>query len=379
MKGIGLYLWSYSLLMGTSLGAQNIYFKGNIGVGTTTPMVIYSQTHLIETLLPTQGTFIYRGTENQHLQNLKQLSIGTLEVDNPKGLEIQQSVYIQKKLKLSEGYLSAKSHHKDSASTPEVILHFASAAILERSHNENYIKLPIALSNKTYFFFPFGSHEEQNHLFFETEAADLLIEMRYEYLLNNVKGQRAYSSPNYLKRLGLKRFKHLGRWGLKSEQDHLIQIHLRKPIYLDFNSSSSPIGLAGWNRKTKNWSLIPIASQTSDQIKTEPFNANGYSLIALCECTVPPKKYKPYGNFAISPNGDGVNELPVFKQYTKDRAGYFELYNRFGIRVLAAKWNDILNGKQHLSLPQIKTGTYFYVLRMKLPNQREQGYIYVKK
>ncbi|MCW1954080.1 MAG: gliding motility-associated C-terminal domain-containing protein [Flavobacteriia bacterium] len=379
MHKLVAYLYGYCLWMGGTATAQNIYFKDHIGIGSKTPLVIYSQTHLIDRTLPIYGSLIYRGKEAQQLQNQQLLTIGKLDVDNPNGLGIRNSIHIQNRLKFSRGHLFAISPHIDAAPLSEVVLSFASAAILESSQKNNYIDLPIKLENKSQFHFPFGNQIERNFLFFETDATDLSLEMSYQNLPNNKLGTTQYSSPNYLKRMGVLHLKSNGFWRLRTEQSRMIQIRVRKAEAMDQITEIKNPGLAVWNKTTKNWNLLPLVSQSEGLLQTDFFMANKYSHLVLCDCISPDLKYRPYGNFAISPNGDGLNELPVFKQYTRDRAAYFELYNRYGIRVLAAKWNDILNGKQHLNLPRIKTGTYFYVLRMKRPNQHEQGYIYVKK
>ena len=379
MRGKDLYIWMYYFVMGSSLWAQNIYFKGRIGVGAKSPMVIYSKTHLIETLLPTHTHLIYKGTDTQHLKNQQPLHIGSLEVNNPNGLGVQQSIHIQKRLKLKQGYLYAKPSYEDSLAISETVLHLSFAAILERSHNNNFIALPIAIKNKKHFFFPFGSYEERNSLYFETQTTGLSIEMRHENLRNNTPKEEEYSSLNYLKRQGIVRIKKRGRWKLKSEQNLRIQIRIKIDVASEISTKTVPIGLAGWNKETKNWNLISIISKKNDSLKSDFFAANQYSLITICECIAPSKKYRSYGNFAVSPNGDGINEIPVFKSYKKHRNGQFELFNRQGIRVLKFPWNEVLEGRQSFNWPHIKTDTYFYVLHMQQPKQKEQGYIYIKK
>ena len=91
------------------------------------------------------------------------------------------------------------------------------------------------------------------------------------------------------------------------------------------------------------------------------------------------KKYKSYGNHIITLNGDGINEIPLFKNYTTLRNGYFLLYDRYGNLIFQILWNSILKGndpfREHIKL----SGTYFYLLHLKNPKQIEQGYIYILK
>jgi len=84
----------------------------------------------------------------------------------------------------------------------------------------------------------------------------------------------------------------------------------------------------------------------------------------------------------FSPNGDGINDLLIFKGLEKYLQSQLYIYTRSGILVYQSNdyqnnWNGIDITSAMTSPQYVPTGTYYYILKLGGTNRMLKGFIYV--
>jgi hypothetical protein len=372
-----------------SYGRQSIFFKDSIGMENQIPISIFSRMHKISINDLSKGRLVYSGDSPQIIQLEKVLLLSSLTIENLDGVTLKGMAKLLDTAILKKGVLSLVKETKQK----KYGLIFLKNAIYSGYNHKNYIRGPIKTVLRPSFNFPFGNKNLLYPLNISSNTQNIELTVVHHFKQNNLANNSIYSSPNALKRIGIKQLDLKSFWDLFSTSPNSVYISLETLLPFYQKKGISQPGLAGWNPLNKNWeiissSLVPPFEATltnkkelgqRKRIVTEGFPANKYTRLALCDCITPKKKYKSYGNHIITVNGDGINEIPLFKNYTTLRNGYFLLYDRYGNLIFQILWNSILKGndpfREHIKL----SGTYFYLLHLKNPKQIEQGYIYILK
>jgi large repetitive protein len=134
-----------------------------------------------------------------------------------------------------------------------------------------------------------------------------------------------------------------------------------KPNYIDLDSDNDGIN-----------------DGIDNEIATEDCDADGISnYIDADPCGL----FIPDG---FSPNGDGVNDVLTIKGIENYPNNTFEIFNRWGNRVLDSKpynntWNGVATEGLRIGTEQLPVGTYFYVLDLGDGSEIMKGYIYLNR
>lgn len=400
----GVILWGF---WGFSQESTPVVFYKNISIGTKNSVALYSKHHWIKNTIPPIGTLSYPLKETQYVWstgaglqiNLKtnpstnastnskaHLTINTLNIYNPNGVVFHGRLTIGAVLNLEKGGLEIKApeplHYHTLAPQERQTygVFFTSQAAVIGYQKNKYIKGPVYALEKTNFFFPIGNATAWQPIGFKASAYVASLGIAHINAENNKIGTKVYSTPNALKRSGIKKIDPTHYWALYTQSTNLIR--LSWAAILPFYKTSGAInkGLAGWSTVHKNWRIIPASfNPETQEYQSEPFASNAYERVALCDCSPVEKGFTPYGNFILTLNGDGFNELPHFKQYTPARNGILQLYNRNGLLLFTVPWNQKDKVLKHFKKSILTTGTYFYTLQLTQPKQRAQGYFYIIK
>ncbi|MGB5236988.1 MAG: gliding motility-associated C-terminal domain-containing protein [Flavobacteriaceae bacterium] len=144
------------------------------------------------------------------------------------------------------------------------------------------------------------------------------------------------------------------------------------------------IVVAGWSKHEKMWVNLGNASFQGDLAKGEVtsniFNANDYEYFTH-GFLFNSKSNEP-GNYALSPNGDGINDFFTLAIIDQSPNNDLKVYNRAGQLVYEkSNYKDEFRGmgnrnifRNKNSLPE---GVYFYLLELKDINKKYQGYFYL--
>jgi gliding motility-associated-like protein len=144
------------------------------------------------------------------------------------------------------------------------------------------------------------------------------------------------------------------------------------------------IVVAGWSKHEKIWVNLGNASYQGDlsqgQVTSNIFNANDHEYFTL-GFLFNSKSNEP-GNYAISPNGDGINDNFTLSIIDQSPNNEFKVFNRAGQLVFEkSNYKDEFRGMGNRNIFQNKNslpeGVYFYLLELKDIKKQYQGYFYL--
>ena len=166
-----------------------------------------------------------------------------------------------------------------------------------------------------------------------------------------------------------------------------IQISLNWTPETNLQSSVEDIEsiiIAGWSKKNEQWDNLGNSINDGDinegSVTSNVFNANDYEIFSL-GYLFNIKENEP-GNYALTPNGDGINDffsLEIMKQSPNNE---LKVFNRAGILVFEKtnytnEFRGVANKNIAQKNHQLPKGVYFYLLDLKDLNLQYQGYFYL--
>jgi len=151
-----------------------------------------------------------------------------------------------------------------------------------------------------------------------------------------------------------------------------------------YTGNLEEVTVAGWNRDEKIWENLGngILEGDLDQgsVQSNIFNANDYEIFTLGFLTSN-QLYKP-GNYAITPNGDGINDSFTLKILERSPNNEFRVFDRNGLTVFEqSNYKDEFRGKGNRNIfvdGDLPEGVYFYLLDLKDLDLNFQGYFYLQ-
>jgi gliding motility-associated-like protein len=145
--------------------------------------------------------------------------------------------------------------------------------------------------------------------------------------------------------------------------------------------------VVGWSNDLGFWVDLGNAAAIGDInngiIQSTPFIPDDFEVITIGSGKS--EENVVFGNYGISPNGDGVNDTFKIKGIEISHNNTLRIYNRWSLLVYSKNdydnsWEGFsdnkLNVKRELGLPD---GTYFYVLDFHDLGISWQGWVYVKR
>lgn len=149
----------------------------------------------------------------------------------------------------------------------------------------------------------------------------------------------------------------------------------------------SDLRVVGWSKDLEFWVDLGNTGVGGDMnsgtIQSTPFIPDEFEVITIGSGKA--AENIVFGNYGISPNGDGVNDTFKIKNIEISHNNTLRIYNRWSLLVYSKNdydnsWEGFsdnkLNVKRELGLPD---GTYFYVLDFHDLGISWQGWVYVKR
>lgn len=142
--------------------------------------------------------------------------------------------------------------------------------------------------------------------------------------------------------------------------------------------------IAGWNNQNRIWDNLGNTQFEGDlndgSVTSGIFNANDYEYFAIG--VLFDENSDDIGNYAISPNGDGINDNFSLKIIDQSPNNEFRVFNRAGLLVYEkTNYKDEFHGMGNKNIFQannyLPEGVYFYLLELKDLNRKYQGYFYL--
>lgn len=142
--------------------------------------------------------------------------------------------------------------------------------------------------------------------------------------------------------------------------------------------------VTAWNKKSGQWDNLGNSKLEGNLNKglvtSNVFNANDYEVFTLgflfdIEINKP-------GNYAMTPNGDGINDYFTLSIIERSPDNELKIFNRSG-RLVYEKTNyqnefhGIANKNTNKTNQQLPKGVYYYIIELKDLNLTYQGYFYL--
>lgn len=144
------------------------------------------------------------------------------------------------------------------------------------------------------------------------------------------------------------------------------------------------ITVAGWSKTNNMWENLGNSlfegDFTSGMVMSNIFNANDYEIYTFG--FLQGMDHADPGNYALTPNGDGINDSFKLAIIDQSPNNELQIYNRAGLLVFEKKnyrneFKGIGNRNIVLSKNPLPKGVYFYLLDLKDLNRSYQGYFYL--
>lgn len=174
-------------------------------------------------------------------------------------------------------------------------------------------------------------------------------------------------------------------WNLSTSGRVQITLNWNPASHLSYYVSEiSEVTIAGWHRDEKSWVNLGNTQLGGDLnygwVQSNIFNANDYEIFTLGFVTT--GNADAPGNYAITPNGDGINDYFTLKILEKSPNNKLLVFDRTGIMVFEqSNYKDEFRGKGNRNIfvkkEYLPEGTYFYLLELTDLNLKYQGYFYL--
>ncbi|MGI9553211.1 MAG: gliding motility-associated C-terminal domain-containing protein [Aurantibacter sp.] len=274
---------------------------------------------------------------------------------------------------------------KTTRNNDNVYVELKDRAIYDGEHNSSKIDGNVAVLGQKEFNFPVGYDDILRPL--QVRFIDGSFLAKCEYFHENPDNPDSfYESFDIKKRnISLGEIHTQEFWNLTTSG--MVQIALNWGEEGSLPSSVSDIEsitITGWNKKNKQWDNLgnAVVEGTTNEglVKSNPFNANDYEIFTL-GFLFDLEANKP-GNYALTPNGDGINDAFTLKIMEQSPNNLLKIFNKEG-RLVYEKTNyqnefrGFANKNNGRNNQQLSQGVYFYILELKDLNQKYQGYFYL--
>ncbi len=149
--------------------------------------------------------------------------------------------------------------------------------------------------------------------------------------------------------------------------------------------------VVGWNRTTNQWDNLgnstAIGNLDNGNITSNAFLPDDYEIITLggTDSLLEPFSVLDLGNYFLTPNGDGVNDVLVIEGIENVPSNLLNIYNRYGVLVYSKlNYANEFDGKSNRNsvisrASGLSSGVYYYVLTVNETREKFQGYLYISE
>lgn len=262
---------------------------------------------------------------------------------------------------------------------------FKEQSYYQGESNHTKIDGYVAVEGQKDFMFPVGQGENLKPL--HIKFIDDIFLARCGYFMENPDYPRSLASDMDTSK------RDLSLSAISKKEFWLLSTSGRIQLTLSWDSESNisasaidiqSIVVAGWSKHEKIWVNLGNASFEGDldkgQVTSNIFNANDYEY--FCHGFLFNSKSNEPGNYALSPNGDGINDYFSLAIIDQSPNNDLKVFNRAGQLVYEkSNYKDEFRGMGNRNIFQNKNylpeGVYFYLLELKDISKKYQGYFYL--
>ena len=184
---------------------------------------------------------------------------------------------------------------------------------------------------------------------------------------------------------GLSAISPQGFWVLNTSGRIQVSLHWNENSNMSYYADRlENICVTAWNKQENKWDDLGNAVLEGDLneglVTSHIFNANDYEVFTLGFKEL--KDDGALGNYAMSPNGDGINEKFTLPIIDRSPNNLLQIFNRSGQVVFKKEnYRDEFTGRGNINIfksnEELPEGVYFYLLDLKDLNLKFKGYFYL--
>ncbi|EAR00732.1 hypothetical protein FB2170_16646 [Maribacter sp. HTCC2170] len=300
-------------------------------------------------------------------------------------MAIENNLYIDVSIGIDNSLNFIYGNIISSRDKKNVYVKLSENAIYDGEMNLSKIDGHVAVENQKEFSFPVGYDDILRPL--TIKFIDETFFAKCEYYHESADLPSSYSTgQDFTKKditLGSihpEEFWKLGTSGM-------VQVSLNWKEESNLSTSTKKIDnvmVTAWNKKDEQWDNLGNSKFEGNLdegvVTSNVFNANNYEVFTL-GFLFDIETNKP-GNYALTPNGDGVNDYFALDIIERSPDNELKIFNRSG-RLVYEKTNyknefhGIANKNTNKINQKLPKGVYYYIIELKDLNLKHQGYFYL--
>ncbi len=269
---------------------------------------------------------------------------------------------------------------------------FMDAAFYTGENDATMVDGYAGMANKDTFTFPVGDDNRLRPLTMTSTAINALAKCAYFYENPNTpsvfgKNFRTNKKASEFLSVSEKEF-----WHLQGDMPTITTLTWDSfsdiPALVEFTSD---LKVVGWSKTENQWvnlgNTAVDGSRANGSVTSEQFVPNEYEILTIGgnDDTLEKFKTMELGNYFMSPNGDGQNDVLVIEGIEKSPNNFLQIFNRYGVLVYSKEnYTDEFNGRSNRSMvidkdSGLDSGVYFYIITMHDLKWKHQGYLYLSR
>ncbi|NJB36020.1 gliding motility-associated C-terminal domain-containing protein [Croceivirga sp. JEA036] len=313
------------------------------------------------------------------------------ELANDAGLVLQTPLIIRNNLNFISGQLFTP--HTD----PTITASFLVDAFFNGESNSSFVDGFAEIKDKADFSFPVGDQEQLRPLLINSNGVNSTASCAY--LLENptapISVDFSLDTNNTVNDIG----------DVSTTEFWILKGAISSTVTVSWNTRSQlaamateveDIVLVGWSKAAGRWTIIGNSATSGNLnegfLVSNSFIPNDFEAITFGTTPIPTDtfatNYPTLGNYFVSPNGDGINDVLSFDDWDQiEGSNVLHIYNRFGQKVYTKEnyLNNEFNGFSNIDNFVIKReeglpdDIYYYTVSLPDMDLNYQGFFYLKR
>lgn len=276
-----------------------------------------------------------------------------------------------------------------------VYLNFEQEAFFTGENDTSMIIGYAAITGKSTFSFPVGDEGQLRPLLINSDSNNDLAICTYlfENPANPISLSATYDTNAKVNNIG----------EISTNEFWILQTDVPSTVTISWNQRSDlarladevdDIILVGWSKSSNQWVAIGNSAISGNLeqgfLISEKFAPNDFAAITFGTRPLPRDTFvvnnPTLGNYFISPNGDGTNDVLVFDELEGTGANLVIIYNKFGQKVFElSDYTNEFNGVSNIDnfvisrdtgLPE---GIYYYIVTLIEEELQYQGFFFLDR
>lgn len=303
---------------------------------------------------------------------------------------LQNTVLVENNVNFLEGNVQTQK------SDQTIFLNFTDNGFFTGESNASKVTGFAAASNRSLFSFPVGDQNQLRPLILESETNTPFAICAYffENPSNPFSISQSFNVNEKVRDIGTVSNQEF--WFIQSDVPARVTIswNPRSGLGLIPNATLESIIVVGWSKASNQWVPIGNSAISGDVangfVVSETFVPNEYEVITFGTIPLPTDTfavdYPTLGNYFLSPNADGVNDVLVIDGMEESPNNSLLIFNRFGQKVYEKiNYVDEFYGmsntgslimSQDIGLPE---GVYYYLVTLDDLQLEYTGFLFLDR